>query len=184
MMKDVLRGAQPEASEILEFILEPEPDFVYYKVVHDTKQCIPRSNAAAATEHSVDMADVKNVHLSCPGTPIIDGHVNLSVGQSSRPVLAMTLFLQYKHSVSLVGSEAVKVSLMNQAVTALRERLSRHLWPMARQWALLWVTNRSVIIDAEPDAQLLWVGREQLCEHAPLIGMRGLVAVEEFRQAE
>ena len=54
---------------------------------------------------------------------------------------------------------------------------------MSRQWAFLWVTNRKVDTDAAigPHEKLLWVGRDELCEHAPLIGMRGLVAVEVDR---
>ena len=122
------------------------------------------------------------MHLACPGTPIIDAHFNLNVQPAANdPERGMTVFTQYKHSINLDTDEKVKVSMMNDAAAKLKKRLTKHSWPSDRQWVFLWVTNRSVTMDVEPHEKLLWVGRQELSEHAPLIAMRGLVAVEENR---
>ena len=96
----------------------------------------------------------------------------------------MTVFKQYKHSVDLNATESVKISTMNEAVIKLEQRLTKHGWPVSRMWVLLWVSNRSVNVDQEPHEKPLWVGRWELQEHAPLIGVRVLVAVEEKRTHE
>ena len=74
---------------------------------------------------------------------------------------------------------------MNAAVTKLKETLGKHGWPKSREWIFLWVTNHHLVnTDVEPDEKLMWVGRHELCENAPLIGMRGLVPLEEGRDGE
>lgn len=53
-----------------------------------------------------------------------------------------------------------------------------------REWLFLWVSNRTIVKDMDPDPRLLWVGKSELVMHAPLIGRRGLVPMETSRQAE
>ena len=43
---------------------------------------------------------------------------------------------------------------------------------------VLWVTNIIIVKDEDPDPRLLWVGKNELVMHAPLIGRRGLVPTE------
>ena len=182
LVSDVFRGAQSGICEALDWIVKPQENFNHWTVWYDEQQSIPRSNSS--NSHSVDIEDVQHVHVSKTGTPIIDAHFNLNVERvANEGEQGLTVFLQYKHSVKLDATDMVKVSTMNEAVIKLEERLRRSGWPMSRQWVFLWVTNRKVDMDAAvgPHEKLLWVGREELCEHAPLIGMRGLVAVEDDR---
>lgn len=183
-LKDVLRGAQHGTScGVLNWIVKTQKDFKV-TVHRDEKQSIPKSTSASRG-HTVDIADTERVHLARAGTPIIDAHFNLIVEPFANGVgRGLTVFKQYKHSVEVNASVKVKVSEMNAQVIKLKELLARHSWPSSQEWVFLWVTNRLVNLDAEPDEKLLWVGREELCEHAPLIGMRGLVGVEDKRQGE
>ncbi|CAB9511248.1 expressed unknown protein [Seminavis robusta] len=181
-VRDVFPGVQSQDCSLLDWIVKPTKDFNYGSVVAETEQSIPRSNAAPGTEHSVNILDFHNVHLAAPGNPITDAHFNLNVERvANDPQQGMTVFMQYKHSVDERGT-TVKVSEMNGAVETLRGRLANHGWPRDREWLFLWVTNRSVEVDVPANEKLLWVGREELFEHSPLIGMRGLVVDEQSRE--
>ena len=113
-------------------------------------------------------------------TPIVDGYINLPL-DNLRGVT--TLFIQYKHSGLESFASPVSVSTMNNETSKLRNRLMKHGWPNDRPFLFLWVTNREVTNDerAAPDKDLLWVDKGTLCEHAPLLGYRGLVPEESFR---
>lgn len=181
-VRDVFPHVQSQNCLLLDWIVKPTKDFNYGSVIAEARQSIPRSNAAHGTEHRVDILDFNNVHLAAPGNPITDAHFNLNVERvANDPQQGMTVFMQYKHSVDLEADTTVKVSAMNGAVETLRGRLAKHGWPREREWLFLWVTNRSVVVDVPANENLLWVGREELFEHSPLIGMRGLVAVEQSR---
>lgn len=74
---------------------------------------------------------------------------------------------------------------MNGAVAKLESYLSgtESNWGH-RPWIFLWVTNREIVDDAVPHPRLLWVGKDKLIDHAPLIGRRGLIPLEEERIEE
>jgi len=99
------------------------------------------------------------------------------------PVISKTLFVQYKHSRLDSQTSPVHISTMNAAVNELDARLRKHNWEQHR-WIFLWVTNRDVEEDVTPDARLLWVDKSSLADHAPLLGTRGLVPLEELREKE
>ena len=92
-----------------------------------------------------------------------------------------TLFVQYKHS-KLDSDAQVKISQMNETVAKLEIYLSgqESEWGH-RPWIFLWVTNRAIVADEDPHSRLLYVGKDNLIEHAPLIGRRGLVPQETVR---
>ena len=124
--------------------------------------------------------------MACDGTPIIDAHLNLRLkgndGPNQNEYGDVVLFVQYKHS-KLESDTTVKVSEMNTAVELLSSRLKRYQWK--GEWLFLWVSNRNVIEDTKnPDPHLLWVGKNELVKHAPLIGRRGLVPYEMVRPDE
>ena len=129
------------------------------------------------------------VVLACDGTPIVDVHLNLKFNSSTidsnqndpQPKLVV-LFIQYKHS-KLEARTSVKISAMNTEVALLEARLQRCGWA-GGEWLFLWVSNRTIAKDEDPDPRLLWVGKSELVMHAPLIGRRGLVPMETSRQAE
>ena len=71
---------------------------------------------------------------------------------------------------------------MNETVTKLETYLSGPGKWSGRPWIFLWVTNRAIVDDATtPHPNLLWVGKDKLIDHAPLIGRRGLIPKEEER---
>ena len=181
-LKHVFRSAQPQC-EVLDWVLEPQKDF-QLTVHRDEKQSIPKSNSPNLA-HSIDIYDKQRVHLAKAGTPIIDAHFNLSVKAFlNGDEKELTVFVQYKHTAQIDTSAKIKVSEMNAAVINLMDKLSSHGWPPSREWVFLWVTNRLVDLDVEPNDKLLWVGRNEVYEHAPLIGMRGLVTGEVRREGE
>ena len=183
-LKHALRGAQSGSQcTLLDWVIEPQEDF-NVTVSRDEKQCIPRSSCASLGL-AVDTEDTKRVHIAKAGTPIIDAYFNLIARDFlNADERGLTVFIQYKHSTQIDASANIKVSDMNAAVTKLKETLSKYGWPKSQEWIFLWVTNRLVNTDVEPDEKLLWVGRHELCENAPLIGMRGLVPLEEGRDGE
>lgn len=69
-------------------------------------------------------------------------------------------------------------------MTKLDARLRTHGWQEDRGWIFLWVTNREVVTDKNPDPRLLWVEKSTLADHAPLLGTRGLVPLEVLRKGE
>lgn len=83
--------------------------------------------------------------------------------------------MQYKHSGLASRTFDVAVSTMNSEVSKL------HNGWQDRKWIFLWVTNRTVVEDADPDCRLLWVCKATLAEHVPLLGFRGLVPQETLR---
>jgi hypothetical protein len=86
-----------------------------------------------------------------------------------------TLFLQYKHNTSMLASHT-KVSEMNKVAEELAAALlTMEEWDTLRNWLILWISNKAIEVDADPHPNLLWVGRNELEKHAPLIGRRGLV---------
>ena len=125
------------------------------------------------------------MHQTCDNTPIVDAYVNLKLSEmeadNDTKAESTTLFIQYKHS-KLMAKGKVKVSEMNREVQKLGDYLKdkSSKWN-GRPWIFLWVTNWEIVKDADPDPNLLWVGRDKLIDHAPLIGRRGLVPMETER---
>ena len=125
--------------------------------------------------------------MACEGTPIIDAHLNLDLGAEGEsdtnfvPV-PVVLFIQYKHSKPEANG-VVKVSKMNASVVLLESRLNSCGW-VEHEWLFLWVSNRRIEVDVTPNKRLLWVGRDELANHAPLIGRRGLVPTELLHRNE
>ena len=120
------------------------------------------------------------------GTPIIGAHLNLRLTRNDGPnrngYVYVVLFVQYKHS-KLESDTNMKVSEMNAAAELLSSRLKQHEWK--REWLFLWVSNRNIIEDTnDPHPHLLWVGKNELVKHAPLIGRRGFVPSEDVRKDE
>ncbi|CAJ1936998.1 unnamed protein product [Cylindrotheca closterium] len=144
----------------------------HYKI--DPAQCIPRAiPASVSSVIDVDVMDREHVHQSHTGTPIIDGYVTLDVGYER-----LTIFLQYKHSDPESSSSKVRVSHMNQEIEKLGASLKRHeKWESDRQWIFVWITNREVESDTLANERLLWVDKDSLSLHCPLIGNRGLVGL-------
>mmetsp|Transcript_5533 Transcript_5533/g.7703 ORF Transcript_5533/g.7703 Transcript_5533/m.7703 type:complete len:95 (-) Transcript_5533:859-1143(-) len=94
------------------------------------------------------------------------------------------MFVQYKHNNLESQTSSVHVSTMNAEVRKLDCRLQKHGWQEHRGWIFLWVTNRDVCKDEDPDPRLLWVEKSTLADHAPLLGTRGLAPLEESRDGE
>ncbi len=90
--------------------------------------------------------------------------------------------IQYKHSKPEANG-VVKVSKMNASVVLLESRLNSCGW-VEHEWLFLWVSNRRIEVDVTPNKRLLWVGRDELANHAPLIGRRGLVPTELLHRNE
>jgi hypothetical protein len=63
---------------------------------------------------------------------------------------------------------------MNAVVDSLSLTLEGIEWDNSQNWLILLVTNRQILEDAIPHPKLLWVGKDNLEQHAPLIGRRGL----------
>lgn len=196
-LSNVLVCVLPSESPILKQVFTPQPSFDALCVCKDKQQCIPKSNAKSR-EHRVDTQDLDHMHQALDGTPVVDAYVNLKLYHDQQKVGATavaaaaaaiaagiaTLFVQYKHS-KLESKSQIKVSEMNHEVTKLETYLSEpgSNW-CGRPWIFLWVSNRAIVNDVDPHPNLLWVGRDQLIEHAPLIGRRGLIPVEEERNGE
>jgi hypothetical protein len=136
------------------------------------------------------------MHQALDGTPIIDAYVNLKLRDKGTLVAApasraaaatvdetTTLFIQYKHS-KLESDAQVKVSEMNEAVKKLETYLSGPGKWGQRPWIFLWVTNRAIVDGAIHHPNLLWVGKDKLVDHAPLIERRGLIPEEEERKSD
>lgn len=178
-LSNALVSASPSDNMFLGKRLQVSEDFVPTKIIEDATQCIPRNNAKSK-DLAVDLADVTHVHQAMDGTPIIDAYVNLSVGDNNDET---TLFIQYKHSKECSDS-TVKVSFMNSEAERLEEKISKSSWDQ-RSWLFLWVTNREVNKDTDDvHKNLIWVGKDALIEHAPLIGGRGLVSGNDFVRDE
>jgi len=187
-LANVLAIVSPSSHPILEEVFTPQSSFDALNIIKDRQQCIPRVNAKSKV-HRVNTADSDHMHQALDGTPIIDAYVNLKLsgGEGSLPVGAgmvdetTTLFIQYKHS-KLESDAQVKISEMNDTVTKLETYLSgsESNWG-GRRWIFLWVTNRAIVDNATPHPNLLWVGKDNLIEHSPLIGRRGLIPKEVER---
>ena len=181
----LLRSSSPRESSILSEALQLPAKFDGGKFTRDATQCIPRMNAKKGSQIKVSLDDFETVHLAMEGTPIVDGYLNLRLGAaSSSDIATKTLFIQYKHSGLESQSSAVHISHMNHEVNKLAVRLNKHGWPQDRGWIFLWVTNRDVVQDCVPDQRLLWVDKTSLSKHAPLLGTRGLVPLEQLREVD
>lgn len=184
-LRTYLRNVKPTNSSLLSDRLILSSRFDGANYCEDTLQCIPRSNAKAGNKIEIEFSDFEHVHLTCDGTPIVDGYQNLKFETSSAvDAIVRSMFIQYKHSCLRCQTSDIHVSTMNQEVMKLKSRLTKHKWPTSRGFIFLWVTNRTVVSDVAPCRELLWVERSTLAEHAPLLGTRGLVPLEELRQTE
>jgi hypothetical protein len=131
--------------------------------------------------HSVDFLSTSSMFTACDGTPIIDAHLNLDLGPegesniNKKPV-PVVLFIQYKHSKP-EASGVLKVSKMNGSLVLLESRLKSSGWA-GPEWLFLWVSDRYIEVDDVADKRLLWVGENELENHAPLIGRRELAPIE------
>lgn len=186
-LSNVLVGVSPSNHRILKKVFTPQDSFDALDIIKDKEQCIRRANARSKV-HGVDTKDVDHMHQALDGTPIIDAYVNLKLRDEGTLAAAAatvdettTLFVQYKHS-KLESDAQVKVSEMNETVTKLETYLSGPGKWGGRPWIFLWVTNRAIVDNATtPHPNLLWVGKDKLIDHAPLIGRRGLIPKEEER---
>lgn len=181
---NLLRHANPAGNVYLQRTLQLPLSFDGVNVKKEVKQSIPRGTGKRK-RHTVDLDTKQEVMLAADGTPIIDGHINLTLGNAGDATGdgAVTLFMQYKHK-KLESKTQVKVSEMNAAVQLLESRLKTSKW-QGGDWLFLWVSNRQVVVDMEnTDHRLLWIGKDDLVKHAPLIGRRGLVLEETDRADE
>lgn len=181
---NLLRHANPTGNAHLQRTLQLPLNFDGVNVKKEAKQSIPKKTAKRK-RHTVDLDMKQEVMLAADGTPIIDGHMNITLSNAGDAAgdSAVTLFMQYKHK-KLESKTQVKVSEMNAAVQLLESRLKASDW-QEREWLFLWVSNREVVVDMEiTDGRLLWVGKNDLIKHAPLIGRRGLVLEETCRADE
>jgi hypothetical protein len=192
----LLRNAKPSDSEHSGRVLVLPGSFHSLALKNEERQSIPRlPKKRKLIHHSVDLGTTDAVVLACDGTPIIDAHLNLrlkpvpdsssTAGANQSEELApvpVVLFIQYKHS-KLGAGTVVKVSDMNAEVRLLESRLRQCAWS-GGEWLFLWVSNRKIDVDVGADARLIWVGKSELEMHAPLIGRRGRVPVESYRDAE
>lgn len=180
-----LRNARPTDSALLSDRMQLPECFEGAIWREDPNQCIPRTNAKRGSQITVDIDDSECVHLAKDGTPIVDGYLNLKfqapVGAGA---VSKTVFVQYKHSGLESQTSPVHVSSMNTEVRKLDTRLRKHGWQEHRGWIFLWVTNREIVRDEDPDPRLLWVEKSTLADHAPLLGTRGLAPLEELRNGE
>ena len=187
-LSSVLAYVSPSSHPIFEKVFTPQDSFDALDIIKDLQQCIPRVNAKSK-EHMVNTTDLDHMHQALDGTPIIDAYVNLKLSSGEGSLAAgaatmdetTTLFIQYKHS-KLESDAQVKISEMNDTVTRLETYLSKSEsnWG-GRPWIFLWVTNRAIADNAIPHPNLLWIGKDNLIDHAPLIGRRGLIPEEEER---
>ena len=187
-LSNVLSSVSPSSHAILEKVLTPQGSFDALDIIKDGTQCIPRETAKSKV-HMVNTTDLDHMHQALAGTPIIDAYVNLKLCGGGESLAAgtatvdesATLFIQYKHS-KLEPEAQVKISEMNDTVTKLETYLSGYEshWG-GRPWIFLWVTNRAIVENATPHPHLLWVGKDNLMDHAPLIGRRGLIPKEDER---
>lgn len=176
-----LCNVQPSNSAPLQHSLNLPNKFQHASLIVEPKQCIPKSTAGAINRLSVDLSDVENIHQTKSGTPIVDGYLNLKLNNLEGTT---TLFIQYKHSALSSTTSTVNVSTMNKEYAKLKSRLKKHGWPNDRPFLFLWVTNRTVDRDEEANNSLLWICKESLADHAPLLGQRGLVPTEKLRESE
>jgi len=166
-------------------ILPPNVTFDGSMYKSDDEHCLdipPRRQ-----RHSVDTTSETCVILSKAGTPFVDGSMNLRL-RSKESIdmtdLETTLFVQYGHS-TMRRAPKLKVSEMNTVINELHTTLVAMQWDNARHWLLLWVTNRPIDVDAKPHEKLLWVGKDNLEKHAPLIARRSLWYAEpELNESE
>jgi hypothetical protein len=173
-----LRHVQPANNIHLEYGLVLPSDVTFdgneYKL--DDHQCLVKP--WKRRRHGVETACDKFARLAALGNPFVDGYMNLILQtETSGADLHTTLFVQYKHSTALCPS-CCKVSEMNEEIKELDNALRTMKWATNRHWLLLWVTNNPIHVDDEPHERLLWVGKDELEKHAPLIGRRGLVIME------
>lgn len=193
-LSNVLVGVSPSNHQILKKVFTPQNSFDALEITKDKEQCIRKANAKSKG-HAVDTEDLDHMHQALDGTPIIDAYVNLELRDEGTPAAAAaassaaaatvdkatTLFVQYKHS-KLESDSKVKVSEMNETVKKLATYLSGPGKWGGRPWIFLWVTNRTIVNDTTPHPNLLWVGKDKLIDHAPLIGRRGLIPKEKERR--
>ena len=187
-LSNLLSSVSPSRHAILEKVLSPQGSFDALNIIKDGTHCIPRETATSRV-HMVNTTDLDHMHQALAGTPIIDAFVNLKLSGGGESLAAgtatvdesTTLFLQYKHG-TLESEALVKISEMNDTVTQLETYLSgsESNWG-GRPWIFLWVTNRAIVENATPHPKLLWVGKDNLMDHAPLIGRRGLIPKEDER---
>ena len=185
-LMNLLRHAQPTKNAHLARTLVLPSSFDGINLSKVEKQSIPKANTGKRKRHHGVDLDLKDaVLLAADGTPIIDAHLNLTLSNAVDDARndAVALFIQYKHK-KLNSKTKVKVSEMNAAVKLLELRLNVSKWE-GGEWLFLWVSNREVEMDmTDPDQRLLWVGKDDLVKHAPLIGRRGLVTKEIIRADE
>ena len=144
----------------------------------DDQQCLDRPQKRKRTQqrHRVNTECYDFVRRTATGTPYVDGYMNLILRSDiSGADMPTTLFMQYKHSEIPQASSPMKVSEMNNVIEELEKSLDSMVWEANRHWLLLWVTNRIIEVDVKPHEKLLWVGKNELESHAPLIGSRGLL---------
>ena len=179
----LLRNVRPSDSSVLSESLELPTSFHGATFDKDLTQCIPKSSAKRGSQITVTQDDFEHVRLAMDGTPIVDGYQNLRLRAASSGIaVRKTMFIQYKHSGLMSRTSAVNISTMNKEVRKLAARLQKYGWPDDRGWIFLWITNRDVGKDAKPDPHLLWVDKNTMAYHAPLLGTRGLVPWEDLRQ--
>jgi hypothetical protein len=123
--------------------------------------------------------------LAAPGTSLIDTYLNLQLVRQGDPLgrkyeIPTTLFLQYQqnghgHREAL----PINVSAMNTHVETISATLADMGWDNSQNWLVLWISNGPILEDAIPHSKLLWVGKDNLERHCPLIARRGQVMQEE-----
>jgi hypothetical protein len=172
-----LRHVQPANNVHLEYGLVLPSDVTFdgtqYKL--DDHHCLVKP--LKRRRHGVETECQIYARLAATGNPFVDGYMNLILRtETSGADLHTTLFVQYKHT-TMSHTSSCKVSEMNEQVIELDRTLRAMKWARKRHWLLLWVTNKPIHVDGKPHKKLLWVGKDELENHAPLIGLRGLVIV-------
>jgi hypothetical protein len=181
-LKNFLRHVRPQDNVHLDYglVLSSEVEFNGIMFETDTKQFILKEYGKKRKRHNVRTDYKDSLVHAAKGTPLIDAYLNLELVNNDPSCLGLkvptTLFIQYKHTSIDTGALHIKVSAMNAHTEKLSKTLEEQGWDTKTQnWLILWVSNRPILEDVIPHSRLLWVGRDNLEQHAPLIGRRGLV---------
>jgi hypothetical protein len=181
-LSNFLCHVEPANNAYLQYILVFPSDVTFNGAGYesDDEQCLDRPRKRKRKQkhhcHSVKTECYDCVRRAATGTPYVDGYMNLILRTDMNGVdMPTTLFMQYNQSKIPRSSSPMKVSAMNELVQELEKALVAMGWETSRRWLLLWVTNRKIKVDIEPHEKLLWVGRNNLEKHVPLIGRRGLI---------
>ena len=188
-LRTFLRHVQPQDNVHLEqrLILSSDQKFNGIAFKMDANPCISINPETSNGKcHGVRTECKDSVVFAAPGTPLIDAYLNLQLVRADSSGLegeiTTTLFLQYNHTTNVnttTQPSQIKVSTMNEQARLLATILAKMGWDHSRlNWLMLWVSNRSIQEDEAPHPKLLWVGKDNLVQHAPLIGPRGLVTQE------